>query len=189
MKVDLLNLGDGPRVFYDRRGLPVVVGVGKIVHADMTENALRTIGGGRDTVVVTGEGEGVIPTAIAEIVSLLATLDFEEYGTLLRRFNELVTIDDPTKMRPTRQQMRVELKNKVEDFVRETARKTVHDDVDPAQLEKERQQQEAPPAKEPTPPAETQPPIHALQTPAVPARTAPQHRSPPAPQHKRPKRR
>lgn len=176
MKVDLLNLGDAPRVFYDRRNLPIVVGVGKIVPADMSELTLRTIGTGRDTVVVANAGEGVIPPELVDVVTLLATLEFEEYGTLLRRYNEIVKTDDSTQMRPTRAQMRTSLKNVVEDYVRSAARKSIHDDVDPAQLERERRQQQTPPKTE-SPPPERQPPAHALAPNATPAPTvqAPAH--------------
>jgi len=169
MKVDLINLGDSTRVLYDRRQLPVVIGVGKVVCADLTPTALDAISRHADseTLVVTTAGDGRIPEELKVAVDLLAVIDFEEYNTLLRRFNTIIQIDDSTRMRPNRMQMRVALKNKVEDYVRAAARQRVRDDVDPAKLEQERSIQEQrekeaklPPPSTPEPPP---PPPHALK--------------------------
>jgi len=165
MRVDLINLGNGPRVFYDRRNLPVLVGIGKIVAADMGDEVLKSLRAPGETVMVAGAGEGKIPQPVQEVVNLLAVLAFEEYDTLLRRFLAIVPTNDSTKIRPHRQQMRVALTNYVEDFVRHAARKEVRDDVDPAQLEREQAEEKArqtppPPVHEPAPPP---PPQHALK--------------------------
>jgi hypothetical protein len=111
MQVDLINLGDSTRVLYDRRQIPVVIGVGKVVSADMSPVALDAITRHADseTLVVTTAGDGRIPEELKAAVDMLAIIDFEEYNALLRRFNLIIDLDDQTKMRPNRQQMRVAL--------------------------------------------------------------------------------
>jgi len=154
MRVSLINLGDAPRVLYDRRQLPVFIGIGKIVDADMGPHALASIEKFKatETLVVAPIGEGVIPPELRAIVDLLAVIEFEEYDKLLRRMFEITPVADQTRMRPTRASMRVQLRALIEDYISamtKKSRRVVRDDVDPEKLRKELEEQnrQPPPAQ------------------------------------------
>jgi hypothetical protein len=137
MKVDLINLGDSPRVFYDARQQPVVLGIGRVVCADMGEKALQAIAKFKDTetVLVAPQGEGSIPEELQKVVDLLSVIEFEEYNTLLIRMRDIIPITEATDMRPNRQQIRSALRAKIDEYI--AAQREVHDDVDPKVLQKE----------------------------------------------------
>lgn len=139
MRVALLNLGESPRIFYNRLNKPVSVPVGKITVADLDG---RIVEGLRNPstpeTILVGDEDMKIPDEVVGIIELLAVVEFESYERLLARFLKIAPPNNlGPAMRPSRQQIRQMLRTMVEDWIaakRDGQQVPIHDDKNPEQL-------------------------------------------------------
>jgi len=145
MRVGLMNLGDGPRVFHNKINRAVVVPVGMVVAADLDTRAIQDLKfpSRPETVLVCGPDD-CIPEDMQRVVNLLSVIEFEDPNKIMQQFHAVAPPNNMTgSMRPSRMQMRIILKTMVEDYVQaqvqaETGDKPlIKDDVDPSVLQNE----------------------------------------------------
>ena len=112
-----MNLGDGIRVFHDRLNNPVVIGIGRIVRADLPKSVVQGIINSRtpETVLVCEPNAKIIPEEIRAVVELLSLIDAENEETIRRMFRSIVPPGHMTDMNLSRMQIRVVLRTMVED--------------------------------------------------------------------------
>lgn len=110
MKVTLLNIGTSQRNVADVNGRNVMIGVGRMQEADITERAHRTIKGREDQDSLLIVEEKKIPVKMQIILDLLKDFAATPYDRLLTQVNEVMGAD-PGKviLRPTREAMRTML--------------------------------------------------------------------------------
>lgn len=118
MQATLMNFGDNTRVVCDVNNKQIVIGIGKIVETDihdahfhMIKRAVKT-----DTLMVVPK-TAVMSDRLLQITGLLESLDGENYDDALRHFNELLPNDGTAKFRPTRDMIRVALRETARDEV------------------------------------------------------------------------
>lgn len=146
MRVGLMNLGDGPRVFHNKINRAVLVPVGRVVAADLDERAVHALKfPTRPETVLVCEPEEVIPDEMAKVIELMSIIEFETHELALRKFHEIVPADNVAfadNRRPSRMQMRQYLRTMVEDYVAQRAigEKFIRDDVAPEVLQEELEQ-------------------------------------------------
>lgn len=149
MRVALLNLGESPRIFYNRLNKAISVPVGKITIADLDG---RVVQGLRhpstpETILV-GDESMTIPDEVKGIIDLLAVVEFESEQTLLRRFLQIAPPSNlGPDMRPSRQQIRQHLRTMIEDWVAAarqngTTTHVIHENKDPEKLDRALREQE-----------------------------------------------
>jgi hypothetical protein len=144
MRVGLLNLGDGNRLFYNKIGRAVLVPVGKMVTADLDDHTLQGLKYPlRPETILVCEPEAPIPDEMQKVIDLLALLEFESHEILTRRFQEIAPPNNLVDLRPSRAQIRVALRTMVEDYIQAqiSGEKIIRDDVDPDVLEEELEHQ------------------------------------------------
>ena len=140
MRVGLLNLGDGNRLFYNKIGRAVLVPVGKMVTTDLDDHTLQGLKYPlRPETILVCEPEAPIPDEMQKVIDLLALLEFESHEVLTRRFQEIAPPNNLIEFRPSRAQIRVALRTMVEDFIQAqiSGEKIIRDDVDPEVLQDE----------------------------------------------------
>jgi hypothetical protein len=143
MRVSLTNLGENPRVLYDQRNAPVLIGIGKSVDADISESVLEGLEKFKETetLIIAEPGEGKVPDELRRIVDLLSVIDFERYDVLLRQMHTISAPDSNLEIRPTRAAMRLRLRTMIDDYIAKLSlanrRQQIRDDVDPKKLESE----------------------------------------------------
>jgi hypothetical protein len=144
MLVSLMNLGESQRIFHNRLGRAVAVPVGKIVQVDLPGNVVQSLkfSSTPETIYVGDESMVDVPEEVKGYLDLLHVIEFDSYEKLVEEFLRVAPPNNLTAIRPSRMQMRTMLRTMVEDWIeaqREGDGKVIHDDVDPKQLEKEKE--------------------------------------------------
>lgn len=150
MRVSLINLGDGARGLYDVNNRYFQVGVGEIVSADLAEVTLKNIQRFQktDTLLVGPEGAIAPPVKLREALDILKSLDDEPYDKLIARYLQLHRPRSGTDLRPTRGQMRAQVRRIIEDHLQRVQadstdqKPMTQDDVGADELNKELKRQE-----------------------------------------------
>jgi hypothetical protein len=177
MRVSLMNLGDGPRVFHNRLNRAVVIPVGRVVTIDMNAREIQDLQFPRrpESVLIGEPDVTEIPESMQKVVHLLSIIEFEENIKIIRLFHEISPPSNLTHLRPSRMQIRGILQTMVEDFVTAELAKqrgepkttVVRDDEDPELLERELARQREPDADPPHPIAQLKQGKIAAQVPPV----------------------
>lgn len=125
MLVSLINLGDGDRCVFDVRNRVIVIGVGEIVLADLSDSTVSNIRKfyKTDTLLVGPEGGGGIhpPASLLSVMDVLKRVDDEPYDDLLRRFWGVSPPERGIGLRPTREQIRRACRGLVQGHLQRTA--------------------------------------------------------------------
>jgi hypothetical protein len=145
MRVALMNLGDTPRVFYNKINRAVLVPVGRVVNTDLTAAMVQGLKfPAKPETLLVCEPDTPIPEEMQRVVDLLSIVDFESHETVRQRFHEIAPPNNLTELRPSRMQIRMLLRTMVEDYIiAQMGRETIDRSV-------------------PEEPEEEQPPMHPI---------------------------
>ena len=123
----LMNFGDNARIVNTSNNVPVTIGIGEIVradihevHAQMIQRALST-----ETMIVCDlEMAQSAPKKFGQVMAVLRDINQDDYDGLLERFNA-INGPNPEELRPTRDMIRIALR----EIARQEVRKMMADRV------------------------------------------------------------
>lgn len=162
MKALLMNFGLGLRVIHDIDKMPKGIEVGKTLDIELDPVTARFIEKAQltDTLMMIPL-DGEMPKELTEIAGILREMDDVPYEEILTRTIMLIGKENVPKLRPTRPELRICLRDIAMQFAhggaksleaavqKITERRTIREDQDPGKLEQEqRDQADAERAKE-----------------------------------------
>lgn len=123
MKATLANFGDAIRVVQNVSKDNVVIGIGKIVVTDIHPAHYDFIFKAQlkgDTLLLVPDGTTEVPTQLTEVLQLLSEIDSGPYDEIISRLAKLLGADN-IDMRPTKPQIRYQLKEVAAGFCKANA--------------------------------------------------------------------
>lgn len=119
MRVTLMNFGDANRVIHDSNNQPVIIGIGKYQECELKQGTYDFIRKSQDSdtlMLIPNRIE--MPNEIIEVLDTLADIDSTQYDQLLRTAFSIFKYDNAGR-RPSRNELRIELRAKAAKYCRD----------------------------------------------------------------------